>query len=333
MPARRLVTIPAFVGAALIVTAALPVLAPIALVLRAVPATRGALATLLFVASYLWCETIGIASAAWIWLRHRDRAAFLTANYRLQCWWANALKVSAERLYRLRFELSGTQALKGPAALMLARHASIADTIIPMVFYAIPLQVRLRYVLKNELLVDPCLDIVGNRLPNLFVDRGGQDSERARSQVAALTEGLTATEGVLIYPEGTRFSAAKRAALETRYANSAELLDQLRRWDLLLPPRLGGTLAMLASNPGRDLVFCCHTGFEGSSHFSNLINGSWIGARIRIHFWRIPFALIPSERDAAVQFLFREWDRMQDTVRALAAGQPAPAASSATDAD
>ena len=42
---------------------------------------------------------------------------------------------------------------------MLLRHAGIADTIIPRVFYAIPQQVRLRYVLKKELLMDPCLDL------------------------------------------------------------------------------------------------------------------------------------------------------------------------------
>jgi 1-acyl-sn-glycerol-3-phosphate acyltransferase len=199
-----------------------------------------------------------------------------------------------------------------------------------MVFYAIPRNIRLRYVLKNELLIDPCLDIVGNRLPNLFVDRGGQDSERARQGVAALVSGLGPDEGVLIYPEGTRFSNGKRAALQARYRESAELTEQLRRWEILLPPRLGGTLAMLAANPARDLVFCGHAGFEGSSHFSTLINGSWMGAHIRIHFWRVPFATVPSTGDAAVRFLFGQWDRMQDTVRALAAGQPAPDAPTGT---
>jgi 1-acyl-sn-glycerol-3-phosphate acyltransferase len=324
MLARRLITVPTFICATALMTALLPLLIPVALVLRMIPGTRGALATLLFVCGYLWCETIGIVTSFLIWLRHPRRAAFLTANYRLQCWWANALKVLAERLFRLRFEVSGAQALEGTAGLMLPRHASIADTIIPMVFYAIPRQIRLRYVLKNELLVDPCLDIVGNRLPNLFVDRGGQDSERARQGVAALTQGLAEDEGVLIYPEGTRFSTAKRAVLQARYTASTELGEQLRRWEILLPPRLGGTLAMLTSNPGRDLVFCAHSGFEGSSHFSNLINGSWMGALIRIHFWRVPFAAIPRDRDATVQFLFQQWDRMQDSVRALAAGRPAP---------
>jgi 1-acyl-sn-glycerol-3-phosphate acyltransferase len=326
MLARRLITIPTFIGATVLVTLLMPALFVVALMLRLFRQTRGALATLLFIAGYLWCETIGIITAGYIRIRHREPSAFLTANYRLQYWWANALKVIAERLFQLRFVVTGEAALEGQPALMLPRHASIADTVIPMVFYAIPRNIRLRYVLKNELLVDPCLDIVGNRLPNLFVDRGGQDSERARQGVTTLVHGLAPNEGVLIYPEGTRFSHAKRVALQARYRESAEMTDQLRRWEILLPPRLGGTMAMLTANPGRDLLFCGHSGFEGSSHFSNLINGSWMGALIRIHFWRVPFAEIPQDRDATIRFLFRQWDRMQDTVRALAAGRPAPEA-------
>jgi len=324
MLARRLITIPVFIGTTLLMTALLPGLLLISLVLRLFRSMRGALATLLFVTGYLWCETIGILGAAYIWIRHREGVPFLRANYQLQYWWANSLKVIAERLFRLRFEVSGQRALEGPAALVLPRHASIADTVIPMVFYAIPRKIRLRYVLKNELLIDPCLDIVGNRLPNYFVDRGGQDSERARHGVASLMHHLDADEGVLIYPEGTRYSSRKRAALQARYRESTDLSEQLSRWEILLPPRLGGTMAMLANNPGRDLLFCGHSGFEGSSHFSNLINGSWMGALIRIHFWRVPFSEIPQEREATVQMLFRQWDRMQDTVRGLAAGRSIP---------
>jgi 1-acyl-sn-glycerol-3-phosphate acyltransferase len=314
-----LLTIPVFLLLTVAVTAALPVLLIVALLLSALSGFRGAVPTLLFVVGYLWCETIGIVSAAWLWIRHRDRRRFIDGNYRLQFWWANALKVLAERLFRLTFEVHGENALEGGPAFVMPRHASIADTVIPMVFYAIPRNVRLRYVLKRELLFDPCLDIVGNRLPNYFVDRGGEDSERARQGVAALIGTLGPEEGALIYPEGTRASDAKRESLRRRYADNVEMTTQLDRWPSLLPPRLGGTLALLDGNPGRDLLLCAHTGFEGSSHFSNLINGSWMGAHIRIRFWRVPYADIPATRDDRVQFLFSQWDRMQREVSALAA--------------
>ena len=317
MPLRRLVSIPLFLTLTVLLTALAPALLLIALVATALPRFRGALPTLLFILGYLWCETIGIVTALLIWLRYRRRADFLAANYRLQCWWANALKAIAEKLFRLNFEVRGSDALEGPPAILLPRHASIADTIIPMVYYAIPQKIRLRYVLKKELLIDPCLDIVGNRLPNYFVDRGGQDSESARQGVATLLSDLDSNEGVLIYPEGTRFSKAKHTALRIRYADSTELQAQLARWQRLLPPRLGGSLALLQANPDRDLLFCAHSGFEGSSHFSNLINGSWMNARIRIQFWRIPYTQVPKEEEAQTGFLFEQWDRMEQTVEAL----------------
>jgi 1-acyl-sn-glycerol-3-phosphate acyltransferase len=319
---RRLVTIPAFLILTALMTALLPLLLLVGLALTPLQRFRGAVPTLLFVLGYLWCETIGIVSSFYIWVRHRvavgwkpalrktadDR--FMEANYRLQYWWTSALKRIAGKAFRLRFDLHGEEALAGAPALVLPRHASIADTVIPMVFYALPRQIRLRYVLKKELLLDPCLDIVGNRLPNYFVDRGGEDTEQARRGVARLVANLKMNEGVLIYPEGTRVSDSKRAALRARYVDSPEMLAQLDRWENLLPPRLGGTLALLEANPGRDLLFCAHSGFEGSSHFSNLINGSWMGAQIRMSFWRVPFAEIPLAPADQIAFLFKQWDRM-----------------------
>jgi 1-acyl-sn-glycerol-3-phosphate acyltransferase len=195
----------------------------------------------------------------------------------------------------------------------------MADTIIPMVFYAIPHRIRLRYVLKRELLLDPCLDIVGNRLPNTFVDRDAEDSGPEITRVADLARALAPDEGVLIYPEGTRFSAARRARVLERLATRVDAAEiaRMQRWTDLLPPRLGGPLALLDANPGRDLVFCAHSGFEGSTHFSNLVNGSWTGAHIRIRFWRVPHGAIPAELGARRAFLYAEWDRMQEAVVAL----------------
>ncbi|MEJ2086886.1 MAG: lysophospholipid acyltransferase family protein [Gammaproteobacteria bacterium] len=284
---------------------------PLAWLAGHAPHLRGAVPTFGLLLGYLWCETAGIVASLFFWVRHRDTQRFVDANYRLQSWWANTLKVIAERLFRLTFEISDAEVLGGNGVIMLPRHASIADTLIPMVFYAIPRDIRLRYVLKKELLLDPCLDIVGNRIPNYFVDRAGQDSERAIAGVAALAGDLEPGEGVLLYPEGTRFSIAKAETLRRRWCGQPDLLEQLNRWPNLLPPRLGGTLALLEHNPGRDVVFCAHTGFEGSTRFMSLVNGSWCDARIRVHFWRVPYGAVPVDGEGQHRFLFEQWDRME----------------------
>lgn len=314
---------PVYLALTAIATLAIPLLAPLCWLVSLHGPTRGALRSGAFIVAYLWCESIGIVCSGWLWIRYgfprRGGARwqrFLTGNFALQCWWANALKRAAERLFQLTFTVEGSDALDGAPVIMLPRHASIADTIIPMVFYAAPRQVRLRYVLKRELLFDPCLDIVGNRLPNCFVARSGTDAQGDIDKVVALTRGRAPDEGFLIYPEGTRFSEARRervlGSLATRLAPAA--LQRMSRWTDLLPPRTGGTCALIDNAPELDLVFCAHTGFEGASHFSTLINGSWIGADIRIRFWRVARADIPRDTAAQREFLFTQWDHMQDTV-------------------
>jgi 1-acyl-sn-glycerol-3-phosphate acyltransferase len=325
--ARRVVTVPAYLALTVFATLAAPLLLPLCWIVSLRAGMRGALRSAAFVICYLWCESIGITVSVWLWLRHglptrrsgvRWRA-FLDGNYALQCWWANALKVAAERMFRLHFAVTGYAALDGAPAIMLPRHASIADTVIPMVFYAIPQRLRLRYVLKRELLFDPCLDIVGNRLPNCFVARRGTGEDIAG--VAALARDLGPAEGLLIYPEGTRFSAGRRERILTALAQraSAAEQDRMQRWVNLLPPRIGGVRALIDGAPDRDLVFCAHTGFESASHFRTLINGSWIDAAIKIHFWRIKAAEVPTGEAALRAFLFTQWDRMQDTVTTMQA--------------
>ena len=76
---------------------------------------------------------------------------------------------------------------------------------------------------------------------------------------------------------------------------------------------------MLRSNPGKDVVFMAHTGFEGSASVRDLLGGGWRGQTVRIHFWRVPYAEIPNDHRA---FLYEQWDRMQATIDRLRAERP-----------
>ena len=82
----------------------------------------------------------------------------------------------------------------------------------------------------------------------------------------------------------------------------------LVRWPSLLPPRTGGPLTLLETNKGKDIVFMAHLGFEGSANLEDLINGSWLNQTILMHFWRVPFAEIPEDKET---FLYQQWDVMQ----------------------
>jgi 1-acyl-sn-glycerol-3-phosphate acyltransferase len=328
---RRAITLPLLFAATVLMTVTIPLWLVISLIVAAlIPAARSAPRVIAFITAFLWCETVGVVAALLIWLRRgpgsagAGREAWLAANYALQNWWCNALKWWAERLFRLTFELEGEEALEGDGVLLLLRHCSIGDTMIPVVFYASRRDRRLRFVLKRELLWDPCLDIVGNRLPNYFADRSSQNTAREVDGVKALLDDLPTDSGVLIYPEGTRFTPAKRAAVlaRLREKGDAAAVERAERWPNVLPPRPGGTLALLESNPGRDLVFCAHTGFEDSADFMRLFNGSWLDTCVRMRFWRVPFADVPTDEAGRLAFLHEAWDRMNREIGELSGMEP-----------
>lgn len=308
MVKRRIASLSVLVLIAVVMITTAPLLLLLSLGLSLLPRFRSLPHALLFAIGFLFYECVGIVRLTWVWLLYRNKPDYLDRNQHIQYWWAGGLLRLGIRIYALQVEITGTEAIAGSSALVIARHTSIADTVLPMLYFAEHRHEGLRYILKQELTVMPCLDIAGHRLPNLFVDRSGIDTERELQAVQALTADAGDKESVLIYPEGTRFTAAKQQRLAD---TKPELSAQITRWPGLLPPRLGGVSAMLSANPGKDVVFLAHTGFEGSASLHDLVNGSWRHQQVRLHFWRVPYAEIPADHR---EFIFTNWDRMQSLV-------------------
>jgi 1-acyl-sn-glycerol-3-phosphate acyltransferase len=127
------------------------------------------------------------------------------------------------------------------------------------------------------------------------------------ASVQALARDLGAGQGVLIYPEGTRFSAKKLEASLQRLAKGERqdlyrLAQELRQ---VLPPRLGGPLALLDAAPDADVLMLAHCGLEGASTLRGFWSGALLGQVLKVRITRIPRASIPSEgRDV---WLFERW--------------------------
>lgn len=209
-------------------------------------------------------------------------------------------------------------ALDGPAAIVLPRHTSIGDTVLPLVFYAAQRNFAVRYVLKRELLLDPCLDIVGNRLPNVFLDRASDEMTLELDALQSLANSAGERDALIIYMEGTRFSSRKLDRIVSRLESSDSELAA--GWETVLPPRMGGALALIEGAPEKDLLFFAHTGFEGAGSFAALFNGSWLDGRVRLCFWRIKAADIPRDIQARRAMLLAQWRHMDKVVQGLAAG-------------
>jgi len=310
---RRAITIPGVVIIFITLYGLSPFLYPLSFVMSIFKPFRSLPRFLTFSLGVVLFELLGDIGLLFA-TRHRgNHDRFMLANRRVQFWWGQKLLNLGVRVFDLSLSITGEEAIQGKCALVVSRHTSMGDTLLPLVCFGVKRDENLRYILKRELLIFPSLDVGGNRLPNLFVDRTGTDTEKQLNAIRKLTAQASSNESVLVYPEGTRYTVEKKAKLARSHPN---LKEQLERWPNLLPPRLGGLGAMLEVNPGKDVVFLCHTGFEGSASIRDLFNGGWCHQQVRIHFWRIAYEDIPADHQ---QFIFEQWDQMQATVEKLMA--------------
>jgi 1-acyl-sn-glycerol-3-phosphate acyltransferase len=317
---RRLRTIPPLVLGLVLVTALLPALLVVGLLIdlarrigSGVPPTAARLVLFLWV--YLAAEVAGLAALAALWIASlggRRRAWLRDATWRLQQRWAGALFGAARLLFRLRLEVAGEDAVASGPMIVLIRHASLVDTLLPANLVARPHRIRLRYVLKRELLADPCLDVAGRRLPNYFVRRGTGEAQEVE-RVRALAGGLGPDEGVVIYPEGTRFTAERRVrAIERIRARDTRLAARAERLRHLLPPRLGGVGALLEGAPGADVVVIAHHGFDGLRLVSDIWRGGLVGLVVRVRIVRVPRPTVPETDAARADWLYDLWQDVDD---------------------
>jgi 1-acyl-sn-glycerol-3-phosphate acyltransferase len=319
---RRLLTIPGYAIAWALWLAAAPVWLMLAAAIDLVRRSGGTtLRSTAVVTVYLTCELIGIIASGGLWawnlVRPFGTERWTELHFRLEAWWGATLLGAVARLFDLRFEIESDADLELGPYLLLLRHTSVADTLLASALVSRPYGLRLRYVLKRELLWDPCLDIVGNRVPNVFVDRFSEQSAREVDSVKRLAEGLGPRDGILIYPEGTRFSETKRARVleRLREKGDAEALEYARSLTSVLPPRPGGMLGLLEAAPDADVIVGVQTGFEGAASLATVFRGALLHRVIRVQFRRIPRAEIPADPTAQIAWLRAEWQRVDAWVR------------------
>ncbi len=277
-----------------------------------------------FLLAYLTAETVGVVTlfATWVGSGFGRAARFsFRSAFAIQKAWAGFLFATVRQLFRLTVEVDGLNAVTPSPFILLARHTSIVDNLLPSHFISRPHNIHVRYVMKDELLVDPALDVAGNRLPNLFVRRGGGEGDREVSNIRQLAQTMAPKEGVLIYPEGTRFSEAKRErALKGLQRRSPELHARASKWRTVLPPRLGGTLALL-EGCAADIVVLSHKGLDGFARVADIWKGAMVGKHIEVRFTRIPRSAVPESRSDRVEWLYDVWEGIDAWVTGVS---PAP---------
>ncbi len=325
---RRLRTIPLLYLGLLVTWATLPVLLPLAVIVDVVRwlgrrTPFMAIRLVLFLLAYVTAEATGVFLLGVGWLAAgfgRSESRMFRDAFAIQKAWAGFVFWAVRTLFRLRVRSEGADVVTATPFILLARHTSIVDNLLPSHFISRPHGIHVRYVMKDELLADPALDIAGNRLPNYFVRRGAGDGERETAAMRRLAETLGTGEGVLIYPEGTRFTPKKRErALRSLERRNPELHRRASTWTRVLPPRPGGTLALLEGSDA-DILILAHRGLDGFARVADIWRGAMVGTQVDVAFWRMPRSQVPEGRANRTRWLYDVWEHIDLWV----AGEDAP---------
>ena len=282
---------------------------------------------------FLVGELYGLLGLLGIWAAAggRDSRTRRDRVFGLKRRWLGSHLAGIRRLFGLRFEVDGLE-LAGPGpVLVLIRHASIIDNALPDAIIGRAHGLGFRFVIKRELQMLPTIDIGGRWVPTLFVRRASGDTASELERMRALTVNLSTQEGLLLYPEGTRWTPAKLArakqVIAERQPEIAPLADRLRN---VLPPRLGGALALLQGARGADVVMFGHVGLDGFEYISDIWSGGLVGTTVRLRFWRFPAAEVPSERAELIAWLYERWQELDDWIGEVRASDSAERAAHAT---
>ncbi len=316
---RRAVTITVLGLIDLLLTLLLPVWGPLAVIYDLVrgkfrlPTAR----LMLFGLCWAWIESAGVFLLFVIWVvgRGGDNAA----HYRMQRWWCGRIIAALRVTVGLRVEVVGADDVGAGPYVVFCRHASLADSIISCFIVNNSMGFRPRYVLKSDLEMVPCLDLLGHRTPNCFVRRGSSNVQGELDALGAMVSGLAPGDAAVIFPEGSRANPAKRerelARLAERHPERHARLGSLQR---LIPPKPAGAQAILGAAPAADVITVWHEGLDGLDTFPGMLR-ALSERRVTAHVVVTlhPRAEVPSG-DGFTEWIDRRWVEMDDAVARFA---------------
>ncbi len=320
-PQRRAISIGSvFAGlaATIVLFPILAVGAIVADVLRGVRSFRFARLGL-FIGNILMIETGGILSAGYLWVRagfgrRFDGAASRQRHSNLQYWYTSSLLQSARNFCGLEIEVIGLEHAKAGNAIVLGRHCSLVDALLPSSVFG-QFGHQIKYVLAGGLRWAPNIDIVSGRLDNTFVSRAAASSkadfERLRSMAGRLDNASIAA----IFPEGTFFTEQRREKALKRIAKRRP--NELARAEALrhvLPPQAAGTFTLLDGAPTADVILMGHVGFESLSTLADIRDSVPSTTPVRLKLWRIPRSEVPDDPDLRIDWIYDLWAQLDDWI-------------------
>ena len=278
-----------------------------------------------FVVVYLCAECLCLGACLVLWPlaatrrgRTSDRSA--AAHLAVLRAFLGVLIDVAEFVFRFRLVVDeplghpeDEASMAAPAPLVvLARHAGPGASLV-LVHLLIDTYRRCpRIVLKEQLRLDPAVDVVLSRLGCGFIRNGPGAGDRAAAQVAAVAGAMSGRDALVLFPEGKDWTPTRhRAAVDLlRRRGRRKEAARAARLDHVLPPRPAGALAALAAAPDADVVIFTHTGHDDMRDLRSVWTRLPLRHDLHMVWWRVPADQLPEGSEATTTWLFDTWERI-----------------------
>src|ERR1022692_16875 len=327
---RRCVLAPLAIVIAVAVVVLFPLLALLAgtfgLVARSRPGRMRGLRLLYFALIWLVAETSALFMCLALWIasgfggRLRTEP-YQSRHYAVMRWFLDLLYRTATSTFGVRVEVEEPDLTAAEEAarlarpvIVLSRHAGPGDSFLLVRHLLSVYGRRPRVVMKATLQLDPGLDVMANRLPNVFISRRRTGGKIFVDQIERLASGLDRAGALVIFPEGGNWTPG-------RWQRGIRRLEQLGRRDLaarardmpnVLPPRGGGALSAIAACPAADVIFVAHAGLDRLVSVRDIWRSLPMDQIVRAKWWRVPADEVPrsADHEAQLRWLYDWWERI-----------------------
>ncbi|MBV8912156.1 MAG: 1-acyl-sn-glycerol-3-phosphate acyltransferase, partial [Acetobacteraceae bacterium] len=284
------------------------------------------------VISYLGRELAVLLTCGGLWLVTgfgigiRSRRSQLL-HLRLLRWFVHGIAQRVITLLRIQIESGSspeaTTALRGDRPLLFfSRHAGPGDTVMLVDQLLSEYDRAPSVVFKQTLAIDPCVDLIGHRMPHAVLDTS--NAEECEAQIAEVAAGLGPRGVLVLFPEGGNFTKERRrhALRSLRRRGRRREAAAGERMTHMLPPHPTGALAALRGNPDADIVFAAHTGLGLAAFPRELWRDTPIGRTLKTRMWLVPATDRPEGQAAQTQWLYHWWQHLDAWVDSQGEEEP-----------
>ena len=267
-------------------------------------------------ATLIACGALWLASAGG---RFMGTELFQRLHVRLLRWFVHGFAVRWSALLEIdvpeepRSEATRALEADGPL-LFFSRHAGPGDTVLLIDRLLTRFDRAPSVVFKQSVAIDPCVDLIGHRLPHAVLDTS--EPEACEARIAEVAADLGDRGVLLLFPEGGNFTSERRRRAirklwRTGRRREAAKADQMTH---VLPPRPSGALAALRGNPEAAVVFGAHSGLGLAAFPREVWDQTPLRRTFSSRMWLAPAAERPAEAEAQVVWIYDWWKRLDDWI-------------------